>query len=75
MPAPSSKPKLEAVDPEPGDLAEAAGESLTLAEAFSDLGNPTTNAAPAAGAVDIRKITPAKPAAAEKPVKQAGAGR
>ena len=36
-------------------------DDLSLAEAFSDLGKPTTTVAPASGAVDIRKITPAKP--------------
>lgn len=41
---------------------EVTEERLSLAEAFSDLGKPTTSAAPVAGAVDIRKITPAKPA-------------
>jgi hypothetical protein len=36
----------------------------SLAEAFSDLAKPTTDAAPAAGAVDIRRIRPTRAAAA-----------
>lgn len=34
---------------------------VSLAEAFRDLGAPVTVAAPAAGAVDISRITPARP--------------
>ena len=44
-----------------GPAADTPEERLSLAEAFSDLGKPTTTVAPASGAVDIRKITPAKP--------------
>ncbi|MCB2061614.1 MAG: tetratricopeptide repeat protein [Novosphingobium sp.] len=60
---PAGEPPLQsqqetvAADP----LPDASEEPLSLAEAFGDLGKPVTSAAPAAGAVDIRKITPAKP--------------
>jgi Flp pilus assembly protein TadD len=54
-------PLPETVEAEPQKPEEGPGERLSLAEAFSDLGKPTANAAPVAGAVDIRKITPAKP--------------
>lgn len=40
-----------------------------FASLFGDLGTPTTKAAPAAGAVDIRKIEPAKPKPPPEPVK------
>ncbi len=37
---------------------------MSLAEAFSDLGRPTADATPASGAVDIRRIRPARVPAA-----------
>lgn len=64
----SSPPTAVANGPEPQGVATPAETSgppdearPTLAEAFSDLGKPTTAPLPAAGAVDIRKITPAQP--------------
>lgn len=49
-PAPPSE-----APPEPGP------KQLSLAEIFADIGQPTTQAEAASGAVDIRKILPAKP--------------
>ena len=49
---PSSTPESP---PEPGP------KQLSLTEIFADLGQPTTQADAASGAVDIRKILPAKP--------------
>lgn len=43
----------------------------SLAEAFGDLGQPSTSITPAAGAVDIRRIAPARPAEVKQPVKPA----
>ena len=51
--------------PQAGDTENGSDARVSLAEAFGDLGKPSDKVAPAAGAVDIRKITPAKP----KPVK------
>ncbi|MDE8650404.1 tetratricopeptide repeat protein [Novosphingobium album (ex Liu et al. 2023)] len=49
--------------PTPGlaESARAERERLSLAEAFADLGTPSAQAAPISGAVDIRKIEPARP--------------
>jgi hypothetical protein len=44
-----------------------------LAEVFADFEAPSREAAPAAGAVDIRTVTPAKPPVA--PAARAGSGR
>lgn len=55
--------KVEAETPLPGiKEAKPAEQRQSLAEAFSDLAGPTAPAAkPAPGAVDITRITPAKP--------------
>lgn len=50
--APAAPPE---VPPQPGP------KQLSLAEIFADLGQPTTQAEAASGAVDVRKILPAKP--------------
>jgi cell division septation protein DedD len=42
-----------------------------VADAFGDFGRPTPDAVPTAGAVDIRKITPARPKPKEEAVKPA----
>ncbi|MCT2400214.1 tetratricopeptide repeat protein [Novosphingobium mangrovi (ex Huang et al. 2023)] len=49
----------------------------SMAEAFADLGKPVLKAGPASGAVDIRKIEPARPApkVEEKPKKPAHPSR
>lgn len=73
--APTAKPVVQgttassqppAAPPEPGPA------QLSLAQVFADLGKPTIQAAPASGAVDIRKIEPARPEpkAEEKPVEK-----
>ena len=56
----TSRPVAEA-PPEPGP------SQLSLSEIFADLGKPTAQAMPASGAVDIRKIIPAKPKPKEEP--------
>ena len=50
--------------------AEESVGRVSLAEIFRDLGKPETSAVPSDGAVDIRKITPAKPAPVAKPEKK-----
>ncbi|WP_242526218.1 SPOR domain-containing protein [Novosphingobium sp. KA1] len=57
-PAQSAPAKITAAEAPP----EAGGHQLSLAEIFADLGKPTMQTAPAAGAVDIRQIEPARPA-------------
>lgn len=57
-PAQSAPAKITAADAPP----EAGGHQLSLAEIFADLGKPTMQTAPTAGAVDIRQIEPARPA-------------
>lgn len=51
-------PKAEATNP-PAGTAPARRPSLS--EIFAEFGKPTIQATPAAGAVDIRKITPLRP--------------
>ena len=69
---PQSQPAaLAAVPPSPPASVPAAPVAqppprVSLAEVFRDLGAPTTGAAPAAGAVDIRRIAPARTKAPEK---------
>ena len=46
--------------PEPAPQA-APPPRPSLAEAFADLGRPVADAAPAPGAVDVRRITPVRP--------------
>lgn len=58
--APSAPPAAVA-QPAASAAPESAAPRISLAEAFRDLGKPEVDAAPASGAVDIRKITPAKP--------------
>lgn len=68
-PAPSpavSPPALASVAPSAGQAPPTAPEPsaeapVSLADAFSDLGRPSVNRAPAAGAVDITRIKPARP--------------
>ena len=52
QPKPSAAPVLPPIPPTP--------RRQSLAEAFSDLGRPTADASPASGAVDIRRIRPAR---------------
>jgi tetratricopeptide (TPR) repeat protein len=63
--APARQPVAAAqeqdVPPEPGP------NQASLDEIFADLGKPTMQAVPASGAVDIRKIEPAKPKPKEEP--------
>ncbi|WP_239026360.1 tetratricopeptide repeat protein [Novosphingobium decolorationis] len=46
----------------PSEAAEEAVAQMSLSEAFADLGKPRSPDTPVAGAVDIRKVTPARPA-------------
>jgi hypothetical protein len=43
-------------------LPQRQTESTSLADVFADLGTPVVQSTPVSGAVDIRKIEPAKPA-------------
>jgi hypothetical protein len=47
--------------PAPVPSAPTAAPRPSLASAFADLGRPSTEAVPAAGAVDIRRIRPTRP--------------
>jgi tetratricopeptide (TPR) repeat protein len=60
--APAAPPAivLPAAASSPTPPAPGPGQ-LSLSDIFADLGKPTIDAAPASGAVDIRKITPAPP--------------
>lgn len=64
-PAPSSPAPQPAASPPPAS-APPAPSAASLEEIFADLGRPALQAAPASGAVDIRRIAPprieAKPA-------------
>ncbi len=52
----------------PGPAADTGARAeRSLSEIFSDLGQPSTNPVPAAGAVDIRRIKPAEPKAEPPP--------
>jgi SPOR domain len=64
--APALPPQPLPVLPKPTPPKDQATPSL--AEAFSDLAKPTVDAAPARGAVDIRRIKPAREGAAIPPV-------
>ncbi|QDK31844.1 SPOR domain-containing protein [Sphingomonas sp. IC081] len=68
-PAQSAPAKITAAEAPP----EAGGHQLSLAEIFADLGKPTMQTAPAAGAVDIRQIEPARPAPPPPPKVEAKA--
>ncbi|WP_232332785.1 SPOR domain-containing protein [Novosphingobium aquimarinum] len=50
-----------------------AGEKVSLSEVFADLGRPSTQVAPISGAVDMRKIEPARPAPEPDPAEVAAA--
>jgi len=72
-PAPVTvEPRPEPVKPAPVRQAAkpAAGKKPSFAELFEDFGKVSTSAAPASGAVDIRKIQPAHVAAAPVAVKE-----
>ena len=56
QPRPPARPISPPIPPTP--------RRQSLAEAFSDLGRPTADASPASGAVDIRRIRPARVPAA-----------
>jgi tetratricopeptide (TPR) repeat protein len=60
-----------------GSVAETpatrAGEKVSLSEVFADLGRPSTQVAPISGAVDMRKIEPARPAPEPDPAEIAAA--
>lgn len=58
-PAPAPVAQQAAPAPAPAPAA-APPPPRSLADAFSDFARPTADAAPAAGAVDIRRITPAR---------------
>ncbi len=64
-PAQSAPAKIAAAEAPP----EAGAHQLSLAEIFADLGKPTMQTAPTAGAVDIRQIEPARPAPPPPPPK------
>ncbi len=63
-----------AVPPASAASAAAPPKRGTLAEVFADFEAPSREAAPSAGAVDIRTITPAKPPAVPSAVRT-GTGR
>lgn len=68
-PAPAPPPVIQtsnatAQPSVPAPPVPPAPRRLTLAEAFSDLGRPAADATPASGAVDIRRIRPARVPAA-----------
>jgi len=64
---PQAPPAAPVAAPVPAGSGGAAAR-VSLADAFSDLGAPVARGAPVApGAVDIRRITPAKPKPPEKP--------
>lgn len=66
-PAPSPAVASSAVSTSaPAPSAAPAARQITLADAFRDFTLPSTDATPAAGAVDIRNLVRARPAA-EKP--------
>ena len=56
-PAPVSVPSIPK-----SPVAVPASRPRNLADVFADLGTPSREAVPAAGAVDIRRIAPARPA-------------
>ncbi len=72
VPAPAAPVPVAAAPAAPGVPPPAPASApvpptprrQSLAEAFSDLGRPTADAAPASGAVDIRRIRPARVPAA-----------
>jgi len=57
----TSRTVVEAPSPSPQPAPEPAPAPVSLAQIFADLGKPTMQAAPAAGAVDLTKIQPARP--------------
>ena len=64
-PAPVMQTSTASVKPSvPAPPVPPAPRRMSLAEAFSDLGRPTADATPASGAVDIRRIRPARVPAA-----------
>ncbi|PEQ12643.1 hypothetical protein B2G71_10040 [Novosphingobium sp. PC22D] len=65
--AASSGPAQAAVAPEPEP------ERVSLLDAFSDLGKPSTQGGPISGAVDLRRIEPAKPEPKPDPAELAAA--
>lgn len=70
-PAAAPQPAPAAAPPEPAVPVEVAAPAAppkprSLADAFADLAAPSVEAAPAAGAVDIRRVRPARPAADPK---------
>ena len=65
-------PTLESAAPAPSTPAPTPAppaRSRSVAEAFGDFGAPAPGAAPTPGAVDIRKITPARPKPRQEEVK------
>ena len=58
------KPAAAPVQPPAAPAAQAASPR-SFADAFGDLGAPVIKPVPASGAVDIRKIAPARPASAK----------
>ena len=58
---------MSAPPPAPAKTEPSAEMPRSLAEAFAEFGRPTTDATPAAGAVDLRRIKPSRPKPAEPP--------
>ena len=65
------EPRPAPPPPPPAPAAPPAARPRSLADVFADLTPPSREAEPKAGAVDIRRIGPARPVLAEKTVKDA----
>ncbi len=70
--APIPAPVAATPSPTPAPTPPKRG---TLAEVFADFEAPSREVAPAEGAVDLRTITPARPAPPPAPAARAGTGR
>lgn len=55
-----------AASPKPTPVPEPVRQRPSLADAFADFGRPVADVAPVAGAVDVRRIVPARPKPPEK---------
>ena len=68
-PTPAAPAPTPATPPAPAPVAAPppAAAEPSFGALFADLGKPSTTAAPAAGAVDIRRIEPARPKPKPKP--------
>lgn len=75
-PQPAPAPAVSAPAPQPAPPPPPASAPVrrpSLSEAFADLGAPNTAAVQVAGAVDVRRIAPTRPAGAAKPEEKAPA--